>query len=52
MRRRIFFRRKNARFAYSDLYLLQRLLNLRENLVRTIPASSVEVGRVNTEKYA
>ena len=40
--------KKNARFVFSDLYLLQRLLNLRENLVRTIPAS---FGRSRSGKY-
>ena len=51
----VFFRQKNARFVYSDLYFLQRLLNLYGFLkiqsAQYLPVS-VKVGRVNTEKYA
>ena len=51
----VFFRQKNARFDYSDLYFLQRLLNLYGFLkiqsAQYLPVS-VEVGRRNTEKYA
>ena len=43
-----FFGRKNDRFVNSNLYFLQRLLNLRKNLVRTIPAS---FGRSWSGKY-
>ena len=51
----VFFRQKNARFVYSDLYLLQWLLNFygfMEILSAQNLQVSVEVGRVNTEKYA
>ena len=50
-----FFRQKTARFVYSDLYFLQRLLNL-YGFSKIQSAQyllvSVEVGRVNTETYA
>ena len=49
------FRQKNARFVYSDLYFLQQLLNLygfmKIQSAQYMPVS-VDVGRVNTEKYA
>ena len=51
----VFFRKKNARFVYSDLYFLQPLLNLYGFLkiqsAQYLPVS-VEVGRINREKYA
>ena len=50
-----FYRQKNARFVYSDLYFLQRLSNsygFMKIKSAQYPPVSVEVGRENTEKYA